>query len=39
MPKAKTAPVVDPGTAPAHLLDPAATYNTVLTTLRSTFLR
>jgi hypothetical protein len=28
-----------PGTAPAHLLDPAATYNTVLTTLRSTLAR
>jgi hypothetical protein len=28
-----------PGTAPAHFLDPAATYNTVLTTLRSTFVR
>jgi hypothetical protein len=39
MPKAKTAPVVDRVPPPAHFLDPAATYNTVLTTLRSTFVR
>ena len=28
-----------PGSAPAHFLDPAATYNTILTTLRSTYVR
>jgi hypothetical protein len=28
-----------PGSASAHFLDPAATYNTILTTLRSTYVR
>jgi hypothetical protein len=36
MPKAKTVPGQRPDTVPACLLDPAATYNTILTALRST---